>query len=63
VLIDFFILEPGVYSFVTMATEPEDFADTLRWKHSMGQPGIERLLDHFKVESSSYKFQTGGSQV
>ena len=44
-----FTIEPGVYSFVTMATETEEYASTLRWKHSMGQKGIERLLEHFKA--------------
>ncbi|CAK7223394.1 hypothetical protein SCUCBS95973_005163 [Sporothrix curviconia] len=41
-------LEPGVYSFVTMATESEEYANTLRWQHTMGKAGIERLLEHFK---------------
>lgn len=41
-------LEPGVYSFVTMVTESEEYANTLRWQHTMGKAGIDRLLEHFK---------------
>ncbi|KAK4937279.1 hypothetical protein LTR10_022036 [Elasticomyces elasticus] len=41
-------LEPGVYSFVTMVSEPEEYAETLEWQHSMGREGIDRLLEHFK---------------
>ncbi|KAI1626798.1 salicylate hydroxylase [Exophiala viscosa] len=41
-------LEPGVYSFVTMASESEEYAKTLEWRHSMGKAGIDRLLEHFK---------------
>ncbi len=32
-----------------MIIETEEFANTLRWQHSMGQAGIERLLERFKV--------------
>ena len=32
-----------------MASESEEYAKTLEWRHSMGKAGIERLLEHFKV--------------
>ncbi|CAK7208957.1 hypothetical protein SEUCBS140593_000331 [Sporothrix eucalyptigena] len=31
-----------------MATESEEYANTLLWQHTMGKAGIERLLEHFK---------------
>jgi len=40
-------LQPGVYTFVTNTTETEDFADSLRWAHDVGQTGVERLRKRF----------------
>lgn len=41
-------LEPGVYSFAAFLQEPEEFAQTLRWEHALGQSGIERLKGKLK---------------
>ncbi|KAJ9138230.1 Salicylate hydroxylase [Pleurostoma richardsiae] len=38
-------LEPGTYSFVAFLNEPKEVADTMRWAHSLGRPGVERLKE------------------
>lgn len=42
-------LEPGTYSFAAFLQEPGEFADTLRWQHSLGKKGIDRLKQKLAV--------------